>query len=160
MTLAFPKHFLFLLFCAAVFATGCATQGTGPVMVTKVNPYHYTGKERLRTEDRMIDFEYDRVTHGVYENTELRELYGNYFSVFWKTETKQPATVRLEYRQGSTGPKIYTKETFVADPSRRNVTKFEITGDEYHKLGKVTQWKVSIIEEGAVVAEYKSFLWN
>lgn len=129
-------------------------------MVTKVNPYHFSEKERLRTEDQMIEFEYARRTHGVIENTEVRDRMGNYFSVFWKTETKNPATIRLEYRQGATGPKIYSKETFVPDPGRRNVTKFEVVGDEYHKLGKVTQWKVSILEDGVVVSEYKSFLWN
>lgn len=160
MSLAFPRYFLIALFGATFLFTGCATQGTGPVMVTKVNPYHFDASRRIRTDDEMIDFEHDRLTYGVVSNSEQRELQGNYFSVFWETETKEPATVRLEYRQGATGPKIYTKETFVADPGRKNVTKFKIIGEEYQKLGKVTQWKVSIIENGTVVAEYKSFLWN
>ena len=54
---------------------------------------------------------------------------GQYYSVFWKSTTKQPATVRLDYRQGSTGSQVLSKELFIAKPKRSNVTKFEVTGD-------------------------------
>ena len=139
---------------------GCATKDEGSVVVTKVNPYHFTSERQIRTDDPMVDFEYRRIAHGQIDNVERRERLGNYYSVFWNTKTKNPATVKIEYRQGKTGPKIYSKETFVADPGRTNVTKFEVVGDEYHRLGKVTQWKVSIVEDGVVVSEYKSFLWQ
>ena len=45
-------------------------------------------------------------------------------------------------------------------PKRSNVTKFEVTGSDYWDGGKVTQWKVSIVESGVVVAEFRSFLWK
>lgn len=160
MILGSPRHFFILLLSAVMLLGGCATKEDAPVAITKVNPYHFTPGRQPRTEDPMTRFEQSRMAHGQITNAERRERLGNYYSVFWKTKTKSPATVRLEYRQGNTGPKIYSKETFVADPGRTNVTKFEVVGDEYHSLGKVTQWKVSIVEDGVVVSEYKSFLWN
>ena len=85
---------------------------------------------------------------------------GQYYSVFWKSATKQSVTVRLDYRQGITGSQVLSKELFIAKPKRSNVTKFEVTGDEYRDGGKVTQWKASVIENGSVVAQYKSYLWK
>ena len=108
----------------------------------------------------MIDFEQHRYLHGAVEAVEIVERYGNYFTIFWKSETKAPATVRLEYRQGSTGLKVHQQEVVVAQPKRRNVTKLEVTGSDYQRDGKVTQWKASIVENGTVVAEYKSYLWQ
>ncbi len=145
---------------AFLFLTGCATGGSGPVTITKVNPYHMHGQSYVQTEDQMIDFEYFRHLHGAVEGEEIRERYGNYFTIFWESETKVPATVRLEYRQGRTGLKVHSQEVAVAAPKRRNVTKLEVTGDDYHRDGKVTQWKASIVENGTVVAEYKSYLWQ
>ncbi|MEX2581128.1 MAG: hypothetical protein WD342_18865 [Verrucomicrobiales bacterium] len=140
--------------------SGCATQGGGPVTITKVNPYHLQTGSIAKTADEMVEFESRRFLYGAVDSEDHKERWGNYFSIFWKSETKAPATVRLEYRQGGTGPAIHRKETFVPEPGRRNVTKFEVTGDEYRKKGKVTQWKASIVENDEVVAEYKSFLWQ
>jgi hypothetical protein len=140
--------------------TGCTTTGSGPVVITKVNPYHLQSGSSGQTEDPMLDFEQRRHVKGAIENSELAELYGNYFTIFWKSKTKAPATVRFEYRQGSTGLKIHSQEVVVSEPKRSNVTKFEVTADTYLRDGKVTQWKASIVEDGVVVAEYKSYLWN
>jgi len=147
--------------CSAFFLfAGCTTTGTGPVVITKVNPYHLQNGPLVRTEDLMVDFEQQRYLYGAVENTERTELLGNYYTIFWKSETKSPATVRLDYRQGRTGLKVHTREVAVAEPKRSNVTKFEVTGGDYQRDGKVTQWKASIVENGSVVAEYKSYLWH
>jgi hypothetical protein len=147
--------------CSAFFVlTGCSTTDSGPVEITKVNPYHVQNGPFVRTEDLMVDFEQRRYIYGAIENSEKAELYGNYYTIFWKSETKSPAIVRLDYRQGSTGLKVHTQEVSVSETKRSNVTKFQVTGDDYQRDGKVTQWKVSIVENGAVVAEYKSYLWH
>lgn len=150
--------FFFLAACGLL--VGCAATASGPVAITKVNPYHLYEAKIVKTEDRMIEFEQRRHLHGAVDSAEQRELFGNYFTIFWKTETRAPVTVRLEYRQGSTGLRTYSQETFVEKPKRSNETKFQITGADYHGSGKVTQWKASIVENGTVVAEYKSYLWQ
>jgi hypothetical protein len=139
---------------------GCTTPSGGPVAITKVNPYHLQSGPIVKTEDRMIEFEHRRHLHGAVEASERRDLYGNYLTVFWKTETRAPATVRLEYRQGRTGLQIHTQEVRVEAPKRTNETEFRVIGDDYHRNGKVTQWRATIVENGTTVAEYKSYLWQ
>ncbi len=145
---------------AFLLLTGCTTTGSGPVAITKVNPYHVQNGPFVQTEDPMLDFDQRRAIYGAIDSAEKSELLGNYFTIFWNTETKAPATVRFEYRQGSTGLKVHTQEVAVSEPRRSNVTKFEVTGDTYERDGKVTQWRASIVENGTVVAEYKSYLWH
>lgn len=160
MTLSPKIHFVLFLLGAALLATACTTTDSGPVAITKVNPYHLTEAQLVKTEDEMIKFEHRRHIYGNVDAADLREHKGYYYTVFWNSKNKAPATVRFDYRQGATGPEIHTKEIQVSDPKRRNATRFEIVGTEYQKLGRVTQWKASIIENGTVVAEYKSFLWK
>ncbi len=140
---------------------GCSVPAaSGPVTITKVNPYHLYSIVPIRTQDPTIRFEKSRLLHGAVEFSEQRGRFGNYFTIFWKTERREPVVVRLEYRQGKTGLKTYVQEEVVDKPKRSNTTKFEIIGDDYQEQGKVTQWKASVIENGAVVAEYKSYLWQ
>ncbi len=108
----------------------------------------------------MIAFEHKRLLLGAINASERSDRYGNYFTIFWRTKTRAPVTVRLEYRQGSTGLRVHSQEVSVPNPKGTNTTKFQVTGDDYHQNGKVTQWKASILENGAVVAEYRSFLWQ
>lgn len=151
----------FLSALSGIFAfAGCATTGSGPVAITKVNPYHLHTTPDSNSSDPMLAFEHRRYLLGAIEDSEVEERYGNYFSIFWKTQNKAPATVRLEFRQGKTGNQIHTLEEFVAKPGRTNVTKFQVAGPDYQSKGKVTQWKASVIENGTVVAEYKSYLWK
>ncbi len=150
---------LFLL-GALCFLPSCATTSSGPVVITKVNPYHLNTFVPVKTEDEMIEFEQQRRLYGAIENSERRDRFGNYFTVFWKSKTRNPATVRLEYRQGSTGFTVHIQEVQVDKPKHSNTTQFQVIGDDYHKNGKVTQWKASVVENGSVVAEYKSYLWQ
>ena len=146
---------------AGMLLVGCATKPAGHVAITKVNPFHLNESNTIVTAaDPMLEFEPKRLLHGAVGMEEYRERYGHYYTVFWTTETRAAATVKLEYRQGSSGSRILSKEISVAAPKKKNTTKFEVIGDEYHKGGKVTQWKVSIFEGGTKVAEYKSFLWK
>lgn len=108
----------------------------------------------------MLEFEPRRLLHGAVTVEDHEDRYGYYFTIFWTSETRSPATVRLEYRQGATGSQILRKEVEVSAPRKKNTTEVQIIGDEYAEGGKVTQWKVTILEAGTKVAEYKSFLWK
>ncbi|MEM7602717.1 MAG: hypothetical protein AAF357_15040 [Verrucomicrobiota bacterium] len=145
---------------ATIFLSGCTTNSEGPVSITKVNPYHLQPGPYVRSEDEMIVHEHRRMLHGAIESSDVKERMGNYYSIFWKSKERVPATVRFEYCQAMTGPKVYTREIQVSSPKRKNVTKLQITGEEYQDLGKVTQWRASIVENGSEVAEYRSFLWR
>jgi hypothetical protein len=157
-----PATYIFLGFGAAasVLLSGCTVPTSGSVSITKVNPYHLHDGEAGGSSDDMLSFDKDRLLHGAVEAEEVEDRFGHYFTIFWNTKNKVPATVRLEYRQALTGGAVRYLDNPVAEPKGRNVTKFEITGEDYRVNGKVTQWRVLILEGGSPVAEYKSFLWQ
>ena len=149
-----------VLLTGTISFTSCTTVKTGS-QITKVNPYHLQPGYRPKTEDQMIDFEYRRKTFGAVDSADFKKRYGNYFTVYWKTvDRESPVTIQLEYRQAHSGPKVFVIEEVVEAPRRSNTTNFEIIGDDYAKNGTVTQWKATILQQGAVVDEYKSFLWQ
>jgi len=146
---------------SASFLSSCGTVHSGPVAITKVNPYHFYAGKKDTTEDQMVSFEQRRLYHGAVDSSDYVDRYGHYFTIWWQTEQKgSPFTIRLEYRQASTGPIVHVKEMTVASAKAKNVSKFEVVGDEYSSKGVVTQWKASVVQNGTVVAEYKSFLWK
>lgn len=139
---------------------GCTTTNPGPVSISKVNPYHLETSRTVKTDDEMIKFERRRLSYGAVDSADFRERKGYYYTVFWNTKTKAPATVRFEYRVAATGPEIHQKEIHVSEPKGRNATRFEVIGEEYAEMGRVTQWRATVVENGVVVAEFKSFLWK
>lgn len=154
---------LFLSGLAFLLGTLCMTSCTvkSGAHITKVNPYHLQPGVAPQTEEKMIDFEYRRKIYGAVTSKDYRDRYGNYYTIYWSADNQdQPVTVRLQYRQAVTGPKIFVVEKVVDIPHRTNSTNFEIIGDDYSDRGAVTQWKASIVQDGAVVDEFKSFLWQ
>ncbi len=134
---------------------------SGPIAITKVNPYHLQDATYVSSTDPMVAFEKPRLLRGAIDGQDHSEKYGNYYTIFWKTDQPNaPATIRLEYRQAKTGPEVLTKEISVPSPKRKNTTELKVVGDEYGTNGPVTQWKASIVQNGVVITEYRSFLWK
>lgn len=154
------KSLLAVLLVATLSLSGCVTDAEGPVAITKVNPYHLQPGVNVVSEDEMIVHEQRRLLHGAVDVADYTERYGNYFTVFWESKDRVPATVKLEYCHATTGPKVYSKEVRIEKPKKKNVTELHVIGEEYQTLGKVTQWRASVVENGSEVAEYKSFLWR
>lgn len=157
-TLIFSAGILF----SSLLPVACTVPSSpGPVAITKVNPYHLNNAARVSTSDSMVRFEKSRLLYGAVDSDDLREKFGNYYTVFWKTDQPGvPATIQLQYRQARTGPKVLTKEIVVSSPKRKNTTPFEVVGSDYETNGPVTQWKAAIVQNGTIVTEYRSFLWK
>ncbi len=142
-------------------SSGDGQVGDGSALITKVNPYHAKPGKSVSTPDQMVAFEHRRIFHGAVSSADYAARYGNYFTVFWKTENRsQPTEVVLEYRQGRSGPRILRLSETVEAPKKSNVSKFAVKGAAYSELGPVTQWRVVLKQGGRPVAEYKSFLWK
>ncbi len=152
--------------CAAgailVFNAACSTapKPTGPIAITKVNPYHLKPGMYVKTDDAMILFEQTHHLHGAVTAEEYAEKYGNYYNVFWKSKSPgSQVTVRFEYRQTKTGAEVHQIDAVVT-AKKKNVTKFRINGEHYTSGGTVSSWRALILQNGEVVAENKSFLWK
>ncbi|NOX99176.1 MAG: hypothetical protein GXP30_05515 [Verrucomicrobia bacterium] len=142
--------------------TSCATSSDrSPSAITKVKYFHLDPVNRVRTFDRMISFDQGYHRYGAVDNQQLQEKTGHYYSVFWKTEDRTAnVKLRMDYRHQSTGPKEYSFEIDVDKIRRRNVTKFAVVGEDYLTLGPVTAWKITLMVNGEIAGENKSFLWK
>jgi hypothetical protein len=75
---------------------------------------------------------------------------------------KRPAnvTVRLEYRQEKLRAFVQAREVSYPNATGNNKTEFAIIGDDYFQDGRVTAWRCLLIENGKIVAENRSYLWE
>ena len=141
--------------------TSCATSERSASAITKVKYFGLNPRDRVRTYDRMLKFEHRYYRHGAVGNEQLKKKIGHYYSVFWKTDDRSAdVKLRLDYRHQETGPKNYSIEVDIDKVRRRNLTKFAVVGEVYKLLGPVTAWKISLIINGEVAGENKSFLWQ
>jgi hypothetical protein len=107
-----------------------------------------------------ITFERDYRLFGAVTNLDRRQRYGNYFDFFWRAKRLADVTVRLEYRQEKLHAQVQAQEVSYANVRGTQKTEFKVIGDDYFDDGKVIAWRCLLIENGAVVAENRSFLWE
>ncbi|MEZ5387166.1 MAG: hypothetical protein R3F13_16785 [Prosthecobacter sp.] len=141
----------------------CSSAINGPGgRITKVKYHHLMPWQPLRTTDPALVFENKYLLHGAVTAAEINDRFGHYYSVFWKADDRDAGqvTVRFEYLQAQAGLKKRVQELIVDDVRRTNVSKFQVTGDEYHKSGRVTAWRVSVLRGGEELVSQQSALWN
>ena len=112
------------------------------------------------TDNQMILFERQRVNYGAITSVDAIERRGYYFNVWWRAKRQADITVRIEYRQETLGSHVQAKEVRYPAAKGALETKFTIIGDEYKEAGKLTAWRLLLIEKGRAVGLYQSFLWN
>jgi len=69
-------------------------------------------------------------------------------------------TVRLEYRQEKLRSFVQAREISYANATGNYKTEFAIIGDDYFQDGRVIAWRCLLIENGHIVAENRSYLWE
>jgi len=120
------------------------------------DPYSKTAT----SQDVSITFEREYRLFGAVTNLDKRQRYGNYFDFFWRAKRPAAVTVRLEYRQENLHAQVQAQEVSYANVRGTQKTEFKVIGDDYLDDGKVIAWRCLLIENGAVVAENRSFLWE
>lgn len=155
------RHLLGVALMALVMAS-CSTVSVGPGgRISKVKYYHLVPGNPVRTVDPAVEFERDHHLFGAVTRTEVLQRTGHYYTIFWRADDRtQPVTVRFEYRQANTGLNAKVIEEEVADLRRTNVSKFQVTGDDYSTHGRVTAWKVTLLRGKEELASQQSYLWN
>ncbi len=86
------------------------------------------------------------------------------FDVQWKAKPIAGSNLklRLEVR---TSKNLLAKPTVLEQPVKKrrwlgNWSALLITGDEYHQLGNVLAWRVTLWDGERLLSEEKSFLWQ
>lgn len=110
--------------------------------------------------DQALEFEFKYYDHGAVTQAQLRGRKGHYYEVNWATDgSVEPLSLRFDYRQKNTQDLVKTQE--IPFPQARGSMKgrFSVTGDSYFEDGDVTSWRISVVRNGKIIAEKKSFVW-
>lgn len=107
-----------------------------------------------------LGFERTYRLYGAISEADRRQRYGNYFDFFWRVKRPANVTIRLEYRQEKLRSFVQAREISYPDAKGNLKTEFAIIGDDYFQDGRVTAWRCLLIENGHIVAENRSYLWE
>lgn len=107
-----------------------------------------------------LGFERTYRMYGAINNTDRGQRYGNYMDFFWRVKRPANVTVRLEYRQEKLRAFVQAREISYQNAKGNNKTEFAIIGDDYFQDGRVIAWRCLLIENGKIVAENRSYLWE
>ena len=112
-------------------------------------------------EEISLAFERRRLLYGAITGSDTRDRYGNYYTFFWRALRQADLTIRLEYRQQKTGGLVQAREVDYPAAKGSHATRFEVTGDDYREQGRVSAWRVLLIENHrTIVALSQSNLWR
>jgi hypothetical protein len=111
-------------------------------------------------QDASIRFERQYRLFGAVTKLDQRERVGNYFDFFWRARRSANLTVRLEYKQEKLHAHIQAQEISYPAARGNHKTEFRVVGDDYFDDGRVTAWRCLLIENGAIVAETHSYMWE
>ena len=107
-----------------------------------------------------LGFERTYRLYGAISNADKNQRYGNYLDFFWRVKRPANVTVRLEYRQEKLRSFVQAREISYENARGNTKTEFAIIGDDYFQDGRVTAWRCLLIENGKIVAENRSYLWE
>jgi hypothetical protein len=107
-----------------------------------------------------MNFERTYRLYGAVTAADKNQRFGNYFDFFWRVKRPANVTVRLEYRQEKLRTFLQAREISYANAKGNYKTEFAVVGDDYFQDGRVTAWRCLLIENGRIVAENRSYLWE
>jgi hypothetical protein len=107
-----------------------------------------------------MNFERIYRMYGAITAADQRQRFGNYFDFFWRVKRPASVTMRLEYRQDKLRSFVQAREITYANAKGNHKTEFAVIGDDYLNDGRVISWRCLLIENGHIVAENRSYLWE
>jgi len=111
-------------------------------------------------QDAPIAFERQYRLYGAVTALDRRQRFGDYFDFFWRVKRPSDVTVRLEYRQEKLHEHVQAQEITYRNVRGTHKTEFKVIGDDYLDDGRVIAWRCLLIQNGRIVAENRSFLWE
>jgi len=111
-------------------------------------------------QDSSIAFERQYRLFGAVTHFDQHQRFGNYFDFFWRAKRPADLTVRLEYRQEKLRDLVQAQEISYRNVHGTHQTEFKVIGDDYFDDGRVIAWRCLLIENGQIVAEDRSYLWE
>ena len=111
-------------------------------------------------DNQMMLYEPKYWDHGAILSKDRLDRQGNIFVINWQNDGEpSDFTVRLDYRQAMTRERVMTKTQEYKNFDGYEKTVLKVTGNEYLRGGVVHSWRISIVRDGKIVAQEKSFIW-
>jgi hypothetical protein len=117
-------------------------------------------QKTLTLQDVPITFERQYRLFGAVTALDQRQRFGDYFDFFWRAKRPADVTVRLEYRQEKLHDHVQGQEISYRNVRGTRKTEFKVIGDDYLDDGRVIAWRCLLIENGRIVAENRSYMWE
>ena len=117
-------------------------------------------QKTLTLQDVPITFERQYRLFGAVTALDQRQRFGDYFDFFWRVKRPADVTVRLEYRQEKLHDHVQAQEISYRNVRGTRKTEFKVIGDDYLDDGRVIAWRCLLIENGRIVAENRSYMWE
>jgi len=111
-------------------------------------------------QDVPITFERQFRLFGAVTLLDARQRCGDYFDFFWRAKRSADITVRLEYRQAKLHEHVQAQEISYRNVRGTRKTEFKVIGDDYFDDGRVISWRCLLVENGRIVAENHSYMWE
>lgn len=110
--------------------------------------------------EQSLDYEFKYFNHGAVTKAQKEGRKGHYYVVTWSSDNEPGAlSLRFDYRQKNTREKVTTIEIPYQNAKGTLKGTFSVTGDSYRDNGDVLSWRVSVVRDGKIVAQSKSFVW-
>jgi hypothetical protein len=126
----------------------------------KVRKSALSSAQNLGIAEASMNFERTYRMYGAITGADQHQRFGNYFDFFWRAKRPANVTVRLEYRQEKLRSFVQAREMTYPNAKGNHKTEFAVIGDDYFNDGRVISWRCLLIENGRIVAENRSFLWE
>jgi hypothetical protein len=117
-------------------------------------------QKTLTLQDVPITFERQYRLFGAVTLLDARQRCGDYFDFFWRAKRPADITVRLEYRQAKLHEHVQAQEISYRNVRGTRKTEFKVIGDDYFDDGRVIAWRCLLVENGRIVAENHSYMWE
>ncbi len=111
-------------------------------------------------QEASITFERQYRLFGAVTSLDQAQRIGDYFDFFWRANRPADLTVRFEYRQEKLHSHVQGQEMSYRNTRGTHKTEFKVIGDDYFDDGRVIAWRCLLIENGRIVAENRSFMWE
>jgi len=117
-------------------------------------------QKTLTLQDVPITFERQYRLFGAVTALDQRQRFGDYFDFFWRAKRPADLTVRFEYRQEKLHEHVQAQEISYRNVHGTRKTEFKVIGDDYFDDGRVIAWRCLLVENGRIVAENRSYMWE
>ncbi|HEX7517463.1 MAG TPA: hypothetical protein VF345_09275 [Chthoniobacterales bacterium] len=133
---------------------------TPPKARKSISSSAQTSAQTSGIAEASMNFERTYRMYGAITAADQRQRFGNYFDFFWRAKRPANVTVRLEYRQDKLRSFVQAREVSYPNAKGNHKTEFAVIGDDYLNDGRVISWRCLLIENGRIVAENRSYLWE